>query len=483
MPMSGSLVLYHSLLETPQGAAMAAFLNAASQGEEEATAAYLRLVRTMYAGEAVPGPKGDAWQDFLLHCVLSAENAFTHAASGGFVPAALREAAAWDLRILERLFRLSGPRCLAIAGGIEEGVRRAAERPGLGLLDVERCDAGHSGARSSDTGCPETGRLDTRPSDTGHSNPGRRRAFRAPGDSLPTWSGQMEEDQGPHVAPGFRDMARRMAEADDWAGLVDQLAEFHREHGCGVVACSWFLTWDGRRLQAVEQPDLVDLDDLAGLVDQKQAVLENTEAFLRGGAGQNLLLYGPRGTGKSSLVRALAPRYGGAGLRLVEVTRERLGSLGELYRIVRRHPQRFILFLDDLTFEADDSDYRAFKSLLEGALERRPPNLVLYVTSNRRHMVPERWSDRNSPEEAEVHGQDALEERLSLADRFGRTILFLRPDQEEYLRIVEHLAARRGLPVGREELREAARRWALWQNGLSGRAARQFVDDLEARLK
>ncbi|OTA40242.1 MAG: hypothetical protein A6D92_20845 [Symbiobacterium thermophilum] len=108
---------------------------------------------------------------------------------------------------------------------------------------------------------------------------------------------------------------------------------------------------------------------------------------------------------------------------------------------------------------------------------------MLYVTSNRRHMVPERWSDRGSPEEAEVHGQDALEERLSLADRFGRTILFLRPDQEQYLRIVEHLAARRGLPIGREELREAARRWALWQNGLSGRTARQFVDDLEAKLR
>jgi len=218
-------------------------------------------------------------------------------------------------------------------------------------------------------------------------------------------------------------------------------------------------------------------------VEQKAAVQENTEAFLRGGAGQNLLLYGPRGTGKSSLVRGLALRYGKAGLRLVEVSRDRLGGLAELYRQVRRYPQRFILFLDDLTFETDDADYRAFKSALEGALERRPPNLLLYVTSNRRHMIPERWTDRNSPETAEVHGQDAMEERLSLADRFGRTILFLRPDQEEYLAIVEHLVARRGLPIGWEELRGAARRWVLWQNGISGRSARQFVDELEGRLK
>lgn len=278
-------------------------------------------------------------------------------------------------------------------------------------------------------------------------------------------------------------MARRLAQAEAWADLVDELAAFHRAQGFGAVARTWFLAWDGVRLLPVDEPDLTDLDDLAGLEDQKAAVLENTEAFLRGGPGLNLLLYGPRGTGKSSLVRALARRYGEAGLRLVEVSRDRLGSLGDLYRAVRRHPQRFVLFLDDLTFETDDADYRAFKSLLEGALERRPPNLVLYVTSNRRHMVPERWSDRLSPEEGEVHGQDALEERLSLADRFGRTILFLRPDQEQYLRIVEHLAARRGLPIGREELREAARRWALWQNGLSGRAARQFVDELEAKLR
>jgi len=416
---------------------MADFLTAMPRGGERVRTAYLGLVRTLYALEPVAGPTGDAWQDYLLHHVLRAENAFTRAAAAGAVPAPLREAAAWDLRILRELFDFSGPRCRALAGEWPEG------------------------------GLPTWSGVRETPPDANH----------------PARSGRLSTPAGPFLAPAFREMARRLAGADDWAAMVDELAGFHRAHGCGVVACSWFLTWDGERLQVVDQPDLVDLDDLAGLVEQKAAVRENTEAFLRGGAGQNLLLYGPRGTGKSSLVRAMAPRYGESGLRLLEVGRDKLGSLGELYRIVRRHPQRFILFLDDLTFEADDADYRAFKSLLEGALERRPPNLLLYVTSNRRHMVPERWADRSSPEEAEVHGQDALEERLSLADRFGRTVLFLRPDQEQYLAIVEHLAARRGLPIGREELRDAARRWALWQNGLSGRAARQFVDELEAKRK
>lgn len=422
-PQPESLVLYQDLFTAGPGAAMAAFLQALPQGGGAARRAYLDLVRALYLAEDVPGPAGDAWQDYVIHRVLSADNAFTRAASAGSVSPGLRAAAGWDLMHLQQCFRLSRLRCLALLGG---GV---------------------------------------------------------PDEQLPTWAGRSDSDAaGPFVSDAFRAMAHRLAGSDDWAALVDELAAFHRAQGFGAVARTWFLTWDGAGLEPVEEPDLVDLDDLAGLEDQKAAVLENTEAFLRGGVGQNLLLYGPRGTGKSSLVRGLALRYGEAGLRLVEVGRDRLGTLGGLYRTVRRYPQRFVLFLDDLSFEADDADYRAFKSLLEGALERTPPNLVLYVTSNRRHMVPERWSDRNSPEDAEVHGQDALEERLSLADRFGRTILFLRPDQEEYLRIVEHLAARRNLPIGREELREAARRWALWQNGLSGRTARQFVDDLEARL-
>lgn len=418
------LVLYQGLLRTEAGAAMAAFLRALEDGGA-VLEAYLELVRTLYRLEPEPGPTDDPWQNHLLHRLLADENAFTRSAAAGRLTPALSAAAAHDLRILQGLFQLDAEVCRRLTG-----------------------EAAPAGA--------------------------------APGD-LPTWQGWRAP--GGFSAPSHETMAASLARSADWASMVDQLAEHHRANGMGVVGRSWFLGWDGERLQAVAEPDLVELDDLAGLIEQKAAVQGNTEAFLRGGAGQNLLLYGPRGTGKSSLVRGLALRYGGAGLRLVEVGRERLSGLAELYRQVRRHPQRFILFLDDLTFETDDADYRVFKSLLEGALERRPPNLLLYVTSNRRHMIPERWADRNSPELAEVHGQDAMEERLSLADRFGRTVLFLRPDQEEYLRIVEHLAERRGLPVGREELREEARRWVLWQNGVSGRSARQFVDDLEGRLR
>lgn len=432
-PGADDLVLYHSLLRTEAGAAMAAFLRTLPSGGSPARGAYLELVRTLYRLDPEAGPTDDAWQNHLIHHLLGDENAFTRAASAGRLTPALAEAAAYDLRLLQGLFRLTGETCRQLAAE----ALRAADGPGAGR--------------------------DLQPTD------------------LPTWQGWAAP--AGFVSPSHAGMAVRLADASDWPSLVDELAAYHRSDGMGVVGRSWFLGWDGEQLQTIAEPALVELDDLAGLVEQKAAVQENTEAFLRGGAGQNLLLYGPRGTGKSSLVRGLALRYGQAGLRLVEVSRDRLGGLAELYRQVRRYPQRFILFLDDLTFETDDADYRAFKSALEGALERRPPNLLLYVTSNRRHMIPERWTDRNSPETAEVHGQDAMEERLSLADRFGRTILFLRPDQEEYLAIVEHLVARRGLPIGWEELRGAARRWVLWQNGISGRSARQFVDELEGRLK
>ncbi|MFZ5828096.1 MAG: DUF815 domain-containing protein [Bacillota bacterium] len=304
----------------------------------------------------------------------------------------------------------------------------------------------------------------------------------AGGGALPTWVGWAPEQAESFAPPAYLAMARRLAEAEDWAELAPDLAAYHRRHGSGVVSQSWFLHWDGAQLTAVPDPDLIELDDLVGLADQKRALLENTAPFVQGAPTNNLLLYGPRGTGKSSLVRSLALRFGGDGLRLVEVGRQHLSSIGELFGKLKGYRQRFIIFLDDLAFDADDTEYRAFKSSMEGALERRPANVALYATTNRRHMIPEQWSDRNTPVVAEVHGQDAMEEKLSLADRFGKTILFLRPNQEEYLAIVEGLAARRNLPISGAELRQAALRWALWQNVPSGRAARQFVDDLAARL-
>jgi len=301
----------------------------------------------------------------------------------------------------------------------------------------------------------------------------------APG--LPVWPAGGRSTQNPADQP-LQDMARTLAGTPDWGSLAAPLAEYHRRAGAGLFGSYWYLQWTGRRLDGIADPDLFDLDSLVGVDHAKSTVLRNTEQFLRGAPANNLLLYGTRGTGKSSMVRGLASRYGALGLRLVAVNRGAIATVADLFRRLRDQPHRFVLFLDDLSFDEAEVDYKAFKSMVEGTLEQRPGNVLLYATTNRRHLVPERWTDRHSPDTAEVHGQDAMEEKLSLADRFGITVLFTTPSQQEYLAIVEHLAEARGLPVSGEALREEAMRWAMWHNARSGRAARQFLDDLEGRL-
>ncbi|HYF94910.1 MAG TPA: ATP-binding protein [Symbiobacteriaceae bacterium] len=303
----------------------------------------------------------------------------------------------------------------------------------------------------------------------------------AAGSGLPMWPSWGRTSAGP-AGGALAAMAEALAGAPDWGRCAQDLAAYHRQSGAGLFCSYWYLQWTGQ-LDGIGDPDLFDLDDLVGIDQAKATVLRNTEQFLRGGPANNLLLYGSRGTGKSSMVRGLAARYGSAGLRLVAVARSAIGSVGELFRRLRNEPYRFVLFLDDLSFDEAEADYKAFKSMVEGTLEQRPANVTLYATTNRRHLVPERWSDRHTPDTAEVHGQDTMEEKLSLADRFGITVLFTAPTQVDYLAIVEHMAEVRGLQVPREVLHEEALRWVMWQNARSGRAARQFLDDLEGRYK
>lgn len=298
--------------------------------------------------------------------------------------------------------------------------------------------------------------------------------------SLPRWPAWGRESANP-AGTGALAIVATLAGAADWGALAADLAAYHRGAGAGLFGAYWSFQWTGRQIEGLADPDLFDLNDLIGVDDAKATVLRNTEQFLRGGPANNLLLYGTRGTGKSSMVRGLAPRYGQHGLRLVAVSRSAIGTMAELFRRLRNQPCHFVLFLDDLSFEETEADYKAFKSMVEGTLEQRPANVVLYATTNRRHLVPERWSDRQ--ETGEVHGKDTMEEKLSLADRFGITVLFTAPSQEEYLAIVQHLADSRGLDLPRERLREEALRWVMWQNARSGRAARQFLDDLEGRHK
>lgn len=283
------------------------------------------------------------------------------------------------------------------------------------------------------------------------------------------------------AAPGGQSLRLRLATTPAWAGLLPELAGHYRHHGVGIFGRYRAFRWQRRegrgRLAPVEQPDPVRLADLVGYGPQKAAVVANTERLLAGLPAQNVLLYGDRGTGKSSLVKALVNEFGDRGLRLIELGREELRDYPEVLAVVRGRPQKFILMVDDLSFEEAETEYKSLKSLLEGTLEARPRNLAVYATSNRRHLIREFFGDRPPPGD-EIHPADTQQEKLSLVDRFGLRVRFLAPDRDGYLEIVRALAAGRRLALDGRDLEAEALRWALGNGGWSGRTARQFVDSL-----
>ena len=229
-------------------------------------------------------------------------------------------------------------------------------------------------------------------------------------------------------------------------------------------------------LHPVADPDPVALDDLVGIERQKAALVRNTERFVAGQPANNALLWGARGTGKSSLIKAVFNRFRADGLRLIQVDRDSLVRLPEIVDDIRHQPQRFVIYCDDLGFEPGEAGYRALKTVLEGSIERPADNVRVYATSNRRHLVPEYMADNLAArrEEGELHPSDAVEETISLSDRFGLWLSFHPLSQDEYLAIVDHLFAGRG--AGREAVHAEALRYALARGVRSGRTARQFFN-------
>lgn len=248
----------------------------------------------------------------------------------------------------------------------------------------------------------------------------------------------------------------------------------------GRVGFRWQRTTRGGELLPIEFPDLISLSDLKGIDRQLTRLRRNTLQFVKGLPANNVLLWGERGCGKSSAVRGLLREFAPQGLRLVEVQKEDLFDLPDIIRLLRPNPQRFVLFCDDLSFDETEVDYRALKALLEGGLEARPDNVLVYATSNRRHLLPERITDNTDQEE--IHPEERVAEKLSLSDRFGISLGFYPVSQELFLDIVRHLASRERLNLTPALLKQQALNWAAVRGGRSGRVARQFVDDLRGRL-
>jgi predicted AAA+ superfamily ATPase len=283
---------------------------------------------------------------------------------------------------------------------------------------------------------------------------------------------------------------------NDWTGIIGKLerlldrietlmektsgeTEFDLSVFEHYIAFRWEKERSAGPLAPVEHPHLLDLDDLVGIEDAKVELVRNTAQFVAGFPANNVLLWGERGTGKSSCIKGLLKPFSQKGLRLIEVQKGDLLHITTILRLLRGAPWRFILFCDDLSFDEGETAYRELKAILEGGIEARPENVLLYATSNRRHLMPEPMNDNLG---REIHPEEAISEKLSLADRFGLALSFYSFSQDTYLAIVEHYANRLNLPIKRNELRAEALRWALFKGQRSGRSARQFIDDLAGRI-
>jgi uncharacterized protein len=272
-------------------------------------------------------------------------------------------------------------------------------------------------------------------------------------------------------------------DSEDWDTLLEPLAAHYRQVGTGVFATYRAFRWQSGHLTGITYPDPIRLQNLTGYEWQKAALVQNTEALLAGYPALHVLLYGSRGSGKSSLIKGLLQAYGDRGLRLIEVTKADLQELPTIADQIRTVPQKFIIFVDDLSFEEGEDAYKALKVVLEGNLTARPQNIAVYATSNRRHLIREFFGDRPAPRDGdEIHAWDTVQEKLSFSDRFGLTLTFEPADQTTYLNIVHHLSQQAAIALDPQDLEQRALQWATRHNGRSGRSARQFIDFLRAEL-
>ncbi|MEH2277837.1 MAG: ATP-binding protein [Nostoc sp.] len=275
-----------------------------------------------------------------------------------------------------------------------------------------------------------------------------------------------------------------LQQLDNWGDAVEELAAYYRQCGSGLFAEYRALRWQAGQFIGIRYSDPVKLSALVGYESQRDALLKNTEFLLSGEMALHVLLYGSRGSGKSSLVKSLLNEYSNRSLRLLEVSKSDLKDLPEIVEHLRGVSQKFIIFVDDLSFEEDDDAFKALKVVLEGNLTARPENVVVYATSNRRHLIREFFVDRPAPKDnEEIHAWDTMQEKLSFSDRFGLTLTFEPANQKTYLKIVQHLAAQAEINITQEDLEFQALQWATRHNGRSGRTARQFVDFLKADLR
>ena len=260
------------------------------------------------------------------------------------------------------------------------------------------------------------------------------------------------------------------------------VTHFYRDYGVGKFGLNKSFRVD------VKEPDLLtpitangdfNLDDLVGYEIQKKQLIENTEAFIAGRRANNVLLYGDAGTGKSTSIKAILNQYYDSGLRMIEIYKHEFKYLSTIISEIKNRNYRFIIYMDDLSFEEFETEYKYLKAVIEGGLEPKPENVLIYATSNRRHLIRETWSDKSDRSDDELHRSDTVQEKLSLSARFGVSIGYFKPSPKEYNTIITTLASRYPeIAITEEELIAEARKWEISHGGISGRVAQQFIDYL-----
>ena len=287
-----------------------------------------------------------------------------------------------------------------------------------------------------------------------------------------------------NVSEKVQELSRQIENAADEAEVYACVTDFYARYGVGKFGLN-------KAFRITDDPDSdeflvpiaetlpVVLSDLVGYEIQKQRLVENTESFLAGRAANNVLLYGDAGTGKSTSIKAILNEYYPRGLRMIEVYKHQFKDLARVISEIRNRNYRFIIYMDDLSFEDFETDYKYLKAVIEGGIEPYPQNVLIYATSNRRHLIRETWTDRYDESKDDMHRNDTVQEKLSLAGRFGLSIGFFAPTPREYDEIVSVLAARcPQIQMDPDELRKQARAWELRHGGFSGRAAQQFINYL-----
>ena len=299
--------------------------------------------------------------------------------------------------------------------------------------------------------------------------------------------GKKERMYNKNVSTKVQDISRAIEGAKDENDIFKIVTDFYKAYGVGMFGLNKAFrivhpTNGDMQFVPINNTEDVRLDDLIGYEIQKQKIVENTEAFVAGRKANNALLFGDSGTGKSTTIKAIINEYYDQGLRMIEIYKHQFQDLSQVISQIKNRNYRFIIYMDDLSFEEFETEYKYLKAVIEGGLEIKPDNVLIYATSNRRHLIRETWTDRTDLENNNgMHKSDTMQEKLSLVNRFGVTINYSKPSQKEYFQIVVGLAEKNGIHMTEEELCAEANKWELSHGGISGRTAQQFINYLAGK--